>query len=543
MPLQEEKGLQKCLGIDFGMNSTVIAGHNGDEKKISMVEFPGWSRHFPLDGENTHVPVTPSLIHYNNGSILIGEQVFSQNCSDSPATARWMKQYILQNNPAQFPAGGERVIGFRQAATDFLLSLLTRASGFDQKNLFRTCEPVMTFPVDAPLYYISWLEETALSAGFRTFHLIDEAYAAARGYGLNVRDGCTVLIIDFGQDVLDVKIVAITEDPPNPTQSRSRVIGRAGDNFGGLAIDTCILQYIRKRESWRKNNTMMEGMNSEMLWAISRMKENLSQSAESSVHFTDPISGRDIGGHLGRDDLDRIFNEQGISEMLNRTLDRALAAARMRGCEEDRIDAVLMTGECANLPPVKEAVIRRFGNKRVLHEHPVDAVARGAALYTPVTPFLNRIRNDYALRYWDPAGNEHRYRFLVRNGAPYPSSGQVARIIISASYDSQTRMGIPIYEITRSDSNSHQCVLELVSDSGGGIRIAGSALDTGVAGKPIRVNERTPMILVAAPPAQKSEPRFELTFTIDRKKNLCVTVRDIITGLLIKTEAPLVRMT
>ncbi len=121
---------------------------------------------------------------------------------------------------------------------------------------------------------------------------------------------------------------------------------------------------------------------------------------------------------------------------------------------------------------VRKAVRQRFFNHQVLYDHAVDAVARGAALYSPSVSQPDRIRKDYALRYWDPISKEHRYRFLVRNGARYPSAGQVARIVISASYDSQSRMGIPIYEISDGSGDANQCTIELISDSGGGMRIS-----------------------------------------------------------------------
>jgi molecular chaperone DnaK len=535
---------KKRLGIDFGMNNTVIAVYNGDNEKISAMEFPGWSRQFPLETENTSVPVVPSLIHYTStGSIIIGEQVFSQKCSDSPATARWMKQYICQNSPAQIPAGGERRIGFHQAATDFLMALLSCASGNNHKEKHIIGESVFTFPVEAPQWYTSWLEEVSLSAGLSTYCLIDEAHAAALGYGLNPQPGCKILIIDFGQDGLDVKIVAIGESTHNPAISRSRILGRACDNFGGLAFDTCILQDLRARNILNGSDATMRKEHSSILCSISRIREQISANEEVTGHITDPVSGTEITGCIRCSDLDRIFNEQGICAMLDRTLDRALAAAQMLGCEEDQITAVLMIGGCSTLPALKYAVTRRFFRQPVLHDHPVDAIARGAAMYTPLTLQTDRIRNNYALRYWNPDSREHCYRFLVRNGARYPSAGQIARIIISASYDSQIRLGIPLYEISDGSGDSRQCMLELISDSGGGMRIAGPAQDADAAKKPIWVNEQTPMILVASPPAQKGEPRFELTFTIDGKRNLCVTARDIITGMLIKTDAPLFRMT
>ncbi len=103
-------------------------------------------------------------------------------------------------------------------------------------------------------------------------------------------------------------------------------------------------------------------------------------------------------------------------------------------------------------------------------------------------------------------------------------------------------MGIPVYEIRCGDDGANQCTIELISDSGGGMRVAGPAQDADAGRKPVWVNEHAPAVLVASPPAQKGEPRFELTFTIDKRRNLCVTARDIITGMLMKNEEPLFRM-
>ncbi len=65
----------------------------------------------------------------------------------------------------------------------------------------------------------AWLEEVAILAGFGTTFLIDEAHAAVLGYGINPRSGCKVLIIEFGQDGLEVRIVAIGEENPNPADT------------------------------------------------------------------------------------------------------------------------------------------------------------------------------------------------------------------------------------------------------------------------------------------------------------------------------------
>ncbi len=175
-------------------------------------------------------------------------------------------------------------------------------------------------------------------------------------------------------------------------------------------------------------------------------------------------------------------------------------------------------------------------------DHPLDAVARGAAEFRKTARAPDRISRSYALRYWDPADREHHYRFIVQSGTRYPSAGQVARIVISATYDGQTWLGIPLYEIG-GDTGGAAPLLELVSDAGGGVRLAGPAQDAGTGGQVVHANERSPTLLVADPPARRGEPRFECTFTIDPERNLCLSARDLVTGKLVKLNAPVHRLT
>ncbi len=59
-----------------------------------------------------------------------------------------MKQYISQNSPAQFTSGKDQVTGFRQAATDFLMALLSSPLLVNNKS--EIYESVFTFPVESP---------------------------------------------------------------------------------------------------------------------------------------------------------------------------------------------------------------------------------------------------------------------------------------------------------------------------------------------------------------------------------------------------------
>jgi hypothetical protein len=75
------------------------------------------------------------------------------------------------------------------------------------------------------------------------------------------------------------------------------------------------------------------------------------------------------------------------------------------------------------------------------------------------------------------------------------------------------------------------------------VRLAGPAQDSDGKGQAVHANERSPTLLVATPPVRKGEPRFECTFTIDPDRNLCLSARDLVTGTLVKLNAPVHRLT
>jgi len=220
-------------------------------------------------------------------------------------------------------------------------------------------------------------------------------------------------------------------------------------------------------------------------------------------------------------------------------IDRAVSAPRQRGTGPGAIRHVLLLGEGCALPLIRDTIGARFPDAALYADHPLDAVARGAASQGTPARAQDRISRSYALRYWDSALQEHHFRYLVHSGSRYPSAGQVARIIISAAYDGQTHLGIPLYEIGGEKSGPE---IELVSESGGGVRLAGPAQDADAGKQAVHANERSPTLLVANPPGRKGEPRFECTFSIDPERNLCLSARDLVTGKLVKLNDPVHRM-
>jgi molecular chaperone DnaK len=531
----ERAGRQR-LNVDFGNGSTVVAWRMEDGT-ILLHDYLSWSRPFPTDREGYTVPRIPSQILYcDTGTRYIGAE--EPPVGTVPAgLARGLRHYIIENSPVQVPAGTGKMTGYRDAGSDFLAALLTHAS----HNNAGTREVVFSVPVNAPDHYIAWLRTVATAAGFIVPFIIDEACAAARGYDLLLTPGSVFLLIDFHNDGLEISLVTPGEFMHEVGGLFSRVLGKAHDGTGGSIIETWILQDILASNRLHETDPRVIPFLPDIRNEVRRIREALILNAEAEIRVTDKMSGFFLKTRVGREDLSRILEERGVFTTLNRVMDRALSAAGIGAHDLERITAVLMLGECCTIPCIQDALKRRWGADRVYCDHPVDAIARGAAAANPESPDPNRIRNDYAIRHWDPTAREYRYRFIVRNGARYPSAGQVARFIISGAYDGQAYLGIPLCEISIADHDPHSHI-ELVSNDRGELQIAGPAPDAIPAQCPVLVNVQEPTLLHASPPAQKGEPRFELTFSLDQEGYLCLTARDLLTGLIVKRDAQVFRL-
>lgn len=523
------------LGVDFGTGNTVVAIRD-ESGVIRLQDFPGWSHPFPSVMPEHRVPRIPSQILYNdNGTRSFGAAILPDGANPD-GMARWLRHYILENSTVQVPAGSGRMIGYRNAGSDFLTALLTHAPS----DCTGTPEVVFSVPVDAPEHYSTWLRAVAMAAGFSVPFMIDEPCAAVAGYGLHLSPGSLFLLIDFHADGLDITLVTPEEFSDDTGGIYSRVLGKAHDDSGGSVIDGWIVQDVLNRNRLDETDSRVARILPQIRFEAGNIREALVLNTETEIQVIDPVSGFSVTAKVSRSDLYRILEEHRLFTAINQVLDRALSAAGIRDERKERIMTVLMVGECSAIPCIQDAIIQRWGTK-VHCDHPVDAIARGAAVANPGSLEPNRIRNDYAIRHWDPGAREYRYRFIVRNGARYPSAGQVARFIISGAYDGQVYLGIPLCEISATGHDPHGHI-ELVANDKGGVQVAGPGSDPMPAMRPEFVNEKEPTLLHASPPAQKGEPRFELTFFLDQQGYLCLTARDLLTGLMVKRDAQVFRL-
>ncbi len=526
------------LAVDFGTSSTVLATWDEARQAGVPLHVPDYGGFFPHG--DSRVPMIPSLIHYaSDRQRWVGNQVLQRNLYHSPRTLRWMKRYIGNRSPAKVRLDGQEV-SHAVAGRDFLSATLALAAA----ELSLTDEEVaFTVPVESFEHYEDWLTSVAEAAGMSRFRLIDEPSAAALGYGAHIQPGDVYLIFDFGGGTLDVAAVLIEAEAIATTGRRCRVLGKAGADLGGITIDQWLFQEVLRRNRKSDVDDDVRQISNALLVECERAKERLSVRERTEITVMHPDTGLVLSAELSQREFEELLDQQEVFTTIHQTIGRALNTARERGYAEENVKAVLMVGGSSLIPSVQRTVQRLFGRDRVMLDHPVDAVARGAAAFAAGADFYNHIQHDYAIRHANRKKGDYEYRVIVRRGTPYPTNDVLARTMIKATYDGQTRLGIAIFEVGHRRRMMHGQPVELVFDPSGAVRVTHITPDEEDRRTYFWMNEHSPTFLIADPPAEQGEPRFEVEFRIDANKRLLITVRDLKTGRVTHRDYPVVKLT
>jgi molecular chaperone DnaK (HSP70) len=525
------------LAIDFGTSNTVIAVWDEARREGIPFHMPDYGRCSSFNQEQ--VSVIPSLIHYAaDQRRWIGNQVLVQNLDESSRTFRWMKRYIAHRNPGKIRLDGREITHF-QAGSDFLSTVLL----FAVEELAASEEEIaLTLPVEAFEHYENWLAEVAETAGISRFRFIDEPSAAALGYGAHIQPGDVYLIFDFGGGTLDVAVVLIETQEEKGINRCCRVLGKAGTDIGGAVIDRWLFEEVLRLHQRSSSEEEVRRLSRALLNECERAKERLSVVERTAISVMNPDTGAVFGAEFTRNTFEDLLDKNEAFTRIDHTIRRAILTAREKGYDEDSIKAVLMVGGSSLIPAIQRAVQRIFGRERVMLNRPLDAVARGAAAFVAGVDFYDYIQHDYSIRYVNPKNGDYEYYPLIKKGTPYPTNGPVARLSVKGTYDNHKQLGLAIFEISERYKSGDSKAMELVFDPSGAARVFELSPDEQKRRTCFWINEHCPTFLVADPPAQKGEPRFEVAFSVDGNKRLLITARDLITGQITHQDYPVIKL-
>ena len=525
------------LAIDFGTSNTRAAVWDeliGEARPLLIPDVSLIARHEASDGQVVDVPYVPSLVSYAGKQLWIGKQVKDRGLADSAATFRWMKRYI--SNRLEIPRRvDDRSIKVSEAGSDFLVRVLVYAAEAIELG---DEEVAFTVPVEAFEHYQDWLTRVCETAGIRRYRLLDEASAAALGYGVRLQPDAAYMVFDFGGGTLDVSVVRMEKD--TACGARCSVLGKGGAEIGGTTIDQWLYRDLLARNGKKPED--VRHLSALLLMEVERAKEALTVSDKTDITVADPRTGEVVSCRYTRASFEDLLEENGLFELLQRTVNRALADAKERGYSSEHIEAVLLVGGSSLIPSVRRAVRQMFGSIVKTHR-PLDAVALGAAAFVGGVALYDHIQHDYALRYYNREKGEHDYLMIVPAGTPYPTSGPIRQVTVTASHDEQEYLGLDIYEIGHKECflGGEGPVLDLVFDPAGAARFQ-KREDPEIINR-FWINENCPTFIQAQPLARRGEKRFPVQFSIDGNKRLCVHVKDLQTGRVLMKDHPLIKLT
>ena len=547
------------ITVDFGTGNTVLARWNETLDRAETIEIPGITTKMKYrllkDQPERTVNVVPSMIHYGEDRLFLGDQVVSQGLAEHRDTFRWMKRAVASRatRRRRTSQGHKSAI---DAATDFLSTVLNYAS--DQFNLAED-EFTFTAPTEAFEDFQDWMRTVAESAGIQRLRTLDEPTACVLGYHGAARQDDRFLVFDFGCGTLDVVVVRV--DLGSTDERKAIHLGQAGCDLGGMNIDQWIADDFRRRHGWSDADTrQLEAL---LYRRAEEMKIALSDPTETEADMT--ITARLNGrprvfettytrlcetcrtGKSGRhSDADSsclgclLLHEQdghdAFPQRVRQTIETALENAAVKaGTRKSDITKVLVTGGTSLIPAVRQILVDMFSGSKVQLTNPFDAVARGACRGV-VVPIL---QHDYAIESYDDKLKDYVFEPLFAKGTEYPTDGRrPEELVCCGSYDGQTRVALRIYEV--SDVKRRLLGTSIVDDDGALRDEAEVRTDRNY----ICLNRENPTFIVADPPFERGrdDERLVCSFRIDGHRRLLVTVRDSLAHKLLLEDHPVVRL-
>lgn len=465
--------MSRAVGIDFGTTNSVMAVLEGAEPVI----IPN-SR-----GDR----LTPSIVSFQkDGQVQVGVSAKNQAVINHERTVLSVKRKFGEDFTLD-------VDGKMCSAPELAAYILRRMKEDAEEYLG---EPLDTAIITVPAYFNDGqrqdVKRAGELAGLKVMRLINEPTAAALAFGLPRNQEGLIVVFDLGGGTFDVSVLDISG-------SVYEVVATCGNNrLGGDDFDACLVEHMcadffgRYGIDLREDRMAMQKVRD----TAELVKKELSEAPAAAVNI--PFISADQSGpkHLEMEITRETF-EGIIQPYLDEMEALVVSALNDAAIEADRIDAVVLVGGSTRIPAVQRMLEKSFGERVLRSVNPDEAVAAGAAIQAgimtgavhglvlvDVTPLTLGIETD----------NDVFVPIIERNSCIPTAKSRIFTTIA----DAQTSVEVHILQGERPQaSRNHSLGKFLLS----GIR-----------------------------PAERGEPRIEVTFDIDVNGIVHVSARDQATG-------------
>lgn len=369
----------RVIGIDLGTTNSCVAVMEGKEPKVLA--------------NSEGMRITPSMVAFANGEILIGDPAKRQAVTNPHNTLFAIKRLIGRgfNDPmvkkdqdlvpykivkAENGDAWVEIEGKTYSPSQVSAYILQKMKETAENYLGETVtQAVITVPAYFDDAQRQATKDAGRIAGLEVLRIINEPTAAALAYGLDKTQNKTIVVYDLGGGTFDVSVLEIGDGV-------FEVKATNGNTFlGGEDFDMRILDYLL--EEFKKDNSV--DLKKDPL-ALQRLKEAAEKAKKelSSAQQTDvnlPYITADSTGpkHLNVK-LTRAKLESLVGDLIDESIEPCRKALKDAGLKPSDIDEVVLVGGMTRMPKVVETVKEFFGREPHKGVNPDEVVALGAAV-------------------------------------------------------------------------------------------------------------------------------------------------------------------
>jgi molecular chaperone DnaK len=352
--------MARAVGIDLGTTNSVIAVLEGGEPTIIP------------NAEGSRV--TPSVVAFKDGEVLVGEVAKRQAITNPDRTIRSVKRQMGTDWKAEAD-------GKTYTAQEISARILQKLKRDAESYLGDTVsDAVITVPAYFNDAQRQATKEAGQIAGLNVLRIINEPTAAALAYGLDKEaTDHTILVFDLGGGTFDVSLLEIGEGV-------FEVKATSGDtHLGGDDWDDKVMEWL---VTGFKNETGVDLGKDRM--ALQRLKEaaekakiELSSVPETEINLPFITATAEGPLHLQRK-LTRSEFQKLTEDLLERTKSPFHQVIKDAGVDVSDIDHVVLVGGSTRMPAVQELVRELTGKDPHKGVNPDEVVAAGAAIQAGV---------------------------------------------------------------------------------------------------------------------------------------------------------------
>ncbi|GJU72438.1 heat shock cognate 70 kDa protein 2 [Tanacetum coccineum] len=290
-------------------------------------------------------------------------------------------------------------------------------------------------------------KDAAIVAGLEVMRMINEPTAAAIAYALDKRSSIhgkmNVLVFDLGGGTFDVSILTVDESGVIEVKATCGDTHLGGQDFDNQMVNHFVRVFERKHKEDINKNLKALGR---LRVHCERAKKVISTYPETAITIDCLVNSIDFSATFSR----AKFDELNI-DMFRKCMEIMRGCLRDVNMSTDSIDEVVLVGGSTRIPMIQQ-LLKDFFNGKPLCQgiNPDEAVASGAGILAANLSGMG-----------DKACVGDVMAVVIPRNSPIPIK---KKHVFNTAFDNQTRVGFPVYQGERSNSNENYYLGELVLD-------------------------------------------------------------------------------